>query len=464
MAMAIAPKLCAPMLALVTLLSSTSALGQMPRTLIPCSTASSTPSSLIVENNTSNAVDLYWINHQCKEQLIGPIQPKTFSSHQTSVTHPFRVRERASGRLLRQITITSPETRYLLVDERCSGSVGNPNTLTVVNTLAFSIDVKWRDYNCAEVFTRSLGPGQSFSQNTYVNHVWSVRRTSDGRLVQDFRIVRAGASVVKIGERNAADRTDDTSSYQIHPIYMLPLGATDKSLDRDGTIAASLTAAQTWLASQTGGRRLQLDQFEGALDISHVRLNKTDSEMTARAIQLGGKPFMREAIQEQLHAHGFNAPGKIYAIYYGGGSAIESCGGAPIPPSGAQGNAIALYLDGRPVNSMPCSQNPFASDLKAPGYWEFSSLHEVLHALGFAPVPGAAGIPAHCTPNRVFQGHVGDSTSDLMYAGPELWRPSVLDYGRNDYFGHNRTDCPDLMRSAFLFPALANSVPPLGWR
>jgi hypothetical protein len=38
-----------------------------------------------------------------------------------------------------------------------------------------------------------------------------------------------------------------------------------------------------------------------------------------------------------------------------------------------------------------------------------------------------------------------------MWAGTGFWElPPVLDEGRNDYFGHGRSDCPDLAESPFL--------------
>jgi hypothetical protein len=50
-----------------------------------------------------------------------------------------------------------------------------------------------------------------------------------------------------------------------------------------------------------------------------------------------------------------------------------------------------------------------------------------------------------------------------MYAGPQPWRPSVLDVGRDDYFQHGRRDCLDLARSIFLDPLSANAVRPPHW-
>ena len=40
-----------------------------------------------------------------------------------------------------------------------------------------------------------------------------------------------------------------------------------------------------------------------------------------------------------------------------------------------------------------------------------------------------------------------------MWAGQGFWSlPASLDVGRDDYYGHGRTDCPDLADSPFLTP------------
>ena len=66
-------------------------------------------------------------------------------------------------------------------------------------------------------------------------------------------------------------------------------------------------------------------------------------------------------------------------------------------------------LEGLPT-SKPCADNPFApSPTSAPGYLKFSALHEILHA---------HGIVSDGAPRFTLNGHVSDSPSDLIYAGP----------------------------------------------
>jgi hypothetical protein len=76
-------------------------------------------------------------------------------------------------------------------------------------------------------------------------------------------------------------------------------------------------------------------------------------------------------------------------------------------------------------------------------------LHEILHTLGAVPT---------CAPHHHRAGHVSDRTDDIMWAGTGAWQvPGHLDPGRDDYYGHGRSDCFDLARSPYL---TSNAPPP----
>ena len=120
--------------------------------------------------------------------------------------------------------------------------------------------------------------------------------------------------------RSTVDRPDDSDGYQVHLLYVLPSDAPDELLDTDGTILTSATAANNWFKEQTGAR-LRFDTFQGALDITFVRLNRTDAQYNA----LG--PTRGQTIRSDLNAIGFKSPRKIYAMYYGGApSGLSGCG------------------------------------------------------------------------------------------------------------------------------------------
>ena len=238
-----------------------------------------------------------------------------------------------------------------------------------------------------------------------------------------------------VSERALGDRPDDVSGLQqVHLLYVLASDGEDRALDTDGTLVASAASAQAWLSAQTGGRTFRVDRFGGAPDITFVRLSQSQADLTAHGL------FLREELERRLVARGFTDPLKMYAVYYDG-AADGACGGAFYPPS-IPGSVVALYLRGLPgPGFVPCADKTFRGATEPPDYWEFALLHEIVHGLGHVPA---------CAPHHHLAGHTTDSPTDLMYAGQEPWTPSVLDVGRDDYFGHGRPGCLDLAASGLL--------------
>ena len=223
----------------------------------------------------------------------------------------------------------------------------------------------------------------------------------------------AGASAA---ERATADRPDDVNGPQVHLLYVLPAGGVDRGLDGDDTIARSFDLAQGWLQGQSDGRALRLDTVDGAPDVTFFRLPDGDAS--------------REGIERSLAAAGFGASGKRYLAYVDG-AGPGGCSAAAWP-----GRLAVLYL-----RAEPCAATPLRRGPDPAGLWEHTALREVFRTLGAV---------ATCAPNDTGDGHVADSPTDLMYAGPEPWAPARLDAGRDDYFGHGRAGCLDLADSTFL--------------
>lgn len=349
--------------------------------------------------------------------------------------------------------------------EDCSVEAAGATTVTFTNLRNRPVSIFWVNPRCEEVFYQTLQPGSSYTQPTFVSQTWRMRDTQSAELLEEVLAASTGQSqtpgttfqlylplVTQMTEtpapgRATVNRPDDVSGYQVHVMYVVPSDGADRQLDLDGSLANSVLSFQNWLAEQTGGTRLRFDTYQSTLDITFHRLSQTDAALA------GYGAFVRDQVESSIHAAGFNEPNKLYAVYYDGTS-NTACGGAAWPPA-LLGNAAVLYLQGLPNETVSCSDTQFASSPAAsPDYLEFSMLHEIFHTLGAAPT---------CAARHVLQGHVGDSSSDLMYSGPLPWYPSELDYGRDDYWGHNNPDCLDLSQSVFLDPLPANPILPPGW-
>jgi hypothetical protein len=238
--------------------------------------------------------------------------------------------------------------------------------------------------------------------------------------------------------RSTLDRRDDSRKAQIHVMYVLPSDRADRALDTDGTLKNTVSSFQGWLLDKTRGRWLRFDTFEGSLDITFLRLSRTDAEIRSYGA------FVRDQIEAEIKAAGFNASNKIYAVYYDGTS-DHACGGGAWPPT-LPGTVAAMYLNGLPASAAPCASNQFAAAGAPPTYLEFSMLHEIMHTLGFVPT---------CAPHHWRAGHVFDNPNDLMWAGdgpwiPDGWANVVLDSGNDDYYRAHIRGCLDFARSPFL--------------
>src|SRR5438876_116883 len=229
--------------------------------------------------------------------------------------------------------------------------------------------------------------------------------------------------------RETSDRPDDHTGPQVHVVYAVPSDQTDASLDADGTIEASVNAIQAYLRGQTGGPGLKLDTSGGALDVTFVRLPRSDADYTAQPAVAGG-------IAADLRQAGLADPNKVYAVYYEGSApgpdpALQLCG------EGGRTGQLAISVV---ILHDNCGYDLNSSRAGVPGAIEFVVLHETLHAMGFVP---------DCAPHTTHDGHVDDSPQDLMAALLPDGTP-ILDVNHDDYFQANHPGCLDLTQSRFL--------------
>jgi hypothetical protein len=228
--------------------------------------------------------------------------------------------------------------------------------------------------------------------------------------------------------------------FVLRGLYVLPSDGVDRGLADGGTLSKSVSAMQTWFSEQTGSRLRFL-----AEQVQTVRLTETDAQIAARG------DYVRDRVETLLRSQGFDHPRTLYAVWYDGRS-TTSCGGGAWPPE-LRGQVAALYLQGA-YDDVICAADEFTRDGIEPAINEFKMLHEILHTMGFVPREA---------PHHTREGHTSDDKNDLMYAGPGVWTPSVIDVDHEDYFRTGRADIPDLSRSCFLEPLPPNAETPPAW-
>lgn len=230
-------------------------------------------------------------------------------------------------------------------------------------------------------------------------------------------------SVGKTSTRNYIDQEDDLKGFQFHIFYVIPSDGNDRGLDTDGTLNTSVTAAISWFKAQTG-YDLRYDTFNGKLDITFYK--STQSNDAIKAFGAG----MATEIERELNNASLLSLDKKYVIYYDG-EGDWACGGSSWGPNGSQ--SAAFYLK---TNSYyaDCSAVTFTNNVSVMKYWEYVMLHESMHTIGLVST---------CAPNSDGSNNVDDDPRDLMYTGPQIWRPSMVDVNNDDYFNHT-SNCPEL--------------------
>ena len=241
------------------------------------------------------------------------------------------------------------------------------------------------------------------------------------------------------GARNSRDRPDDISGPQIHVVYATRAGGEDRELDRNGSIDASFEIIQEWLESEIG-RTLRLDTYDGELDVTHLQID--DADVRERACASCGPELRGGDYLWYIRSLFPESPSKTYAVFFD----IYEAGNL----GGLGGLRMGMtFLRGR---------RPAAGGQRI-GPVEQMMLHEIVHALG--------GV-GDCAPNSTERieelqggcgatGHVADDINDLMGVGVDIEARSVTYYGgttldanRDDYVGHGRPGCFDLLLSPFL--------------
>ena len=225
-------------------------------------------------------------------------------------------------------------------------------------------------------------------------------------------------------DRFTEDQPDDIDGPQIHFVYAIASDGEDHRLDTAGQIHYAVETAQDLLATKIQ-KVFRIDAYNGVPDITFVRISDfTEREL---AIAQGRMPRFLAGIgnEMEIEVH------KLYAVFY--------TSSEPMGWDGYAGSKIAATF------IKPDS----VSDWELLGQWVPAAVmtHEVFHLLGAVP---------YCAPNLDPDGkHVNARESgglDLMVASPsaDSLDEIEIDFGRDDYYGHHRSDCPDIARSPWL--------------
>lgn len=210
------------------------------------------------------------------------------------------------------------------------------------------------------------------------------------------------------------DRPDVLKGAQVRAVYAVPSDGADRFAEVVPDIVADLDSMNTWWLSQdpTRSPRTDVADFGNgcvALDIASARIAISGLDLTRSRF-----PSAFQRLSTALTELGLNQRYKKYVVYYDG------------PPFDMNvcGTSAGNFLNGPSFAVVWLAACPGVPH-------DYVATHELAHALG--AVPNGA---SHTCP--ISQGHVCDSTQDLLYplaSGAPL-TAAVLDVGHDDYYAH----------------------------
>jgi putative cell wall-binding protein len=216
----------------------------------------------------------------------------------------------------------------------------------------------------------------------------------------------------------------DNTAPRFRAVYAVPA-----DVPVDPTLPAAmhheLDLANNWFAEQTPGRRPRFQRLpDGRLDIAVITMD------TTRAALEQGDPH--RIVERNLVTNGLRPDGVLVIAYVQAAPVGIGCGSE-------RGGIAVLWLSN-------CSIQPAADTTAFPFGATFVAAHELVHAFGAVP---------DCAPNADGTGHVDDHRGDLLWRGQGSrdWAGMALDPGRDDYYEHGRSDCPDIATSPVWEPA-----------
>lgn len=276
---------------------------------------------------------------------------------------------------------------------------------------------------------------------SYYLRVWSAAGTGEGRITSDWSAHAAGTTQVPEPPphhaRATTDRPDDFPGPQIQVVYAVASDGEDFELDTSGKILEMVGNMQNFLAERIG-KAFRIDTFDGLPDITFVRFSEWNEDelidvdvphaRLERTIPVVNPERLRLALDEELDTDAE----KLYAVIYTFDWGLDYITGSANYDAQLAGTYISSAELGR-----------FDAFLQRA--YEVTTIHEIFHLFGAV---------ASCAPNNGRGAHVVDHDLDIMSNSPvPQWEWTYIDFGRDDYYGHGRSDCVDISTSPYFEPA-----------
>ena len=172
-------------------------------------------------------VGLFWLDYQGKEVPYGQIPSRESRTIDTFMTHPWIVRDVASGETV-GFTVGLRERQVFQVSGAVTRSRKDtkPVALELTNGTEYDVDVEWIDFDGNEKNYGRLSPGASLPVSTFMHHAWRMRESASKTELDlyitsaiDRQNYRIKNSLIRTRERKDARLWDGEVALYEHDNY-----------------------------------------------------------------------------------------------------------------------------------------------------------------------------------------------------------------------------------------------------
>lgn len=144
------------------------------------------PTQLVISNTSSStSIGVSWVDFDGNERYQRSIGPNSTYTQDTYLNHVWNIRDNNNGALLNTVTVYATYQQVSVTPSNSSSySTYGSNRATKIyfmNSSNISIDLYYLTPSGFQGFQRTLRSGENYTQDTYLNHVWIIKDSANGR-------------------------------------------------------------------------------------------------------------------------------------------------------------------------------------------------------------------------------------------------------------------------------------------
>ncbi len=166
-----------------------------------------------INRYTDRTLVVTWVDENCQPVEISTLAPQTYLLQITLAGDRWRVKDQATGEVLFDDVAPEPAGTFIFPkgdNQACSAVGDGPVTATFLNKYSDrTLKLSWLDPACKEVDLDQIKPREGVAENTYVGHVFRLRRADTGAVVETVGPVTAEKTYLIPSDGSAPKCSDE---------------------------------------------------------------------------------------------------------------------------------------------------------------------------------------------------------------------------------------------------------------